>query len=145
MQRAFVGNSPQLRVISSFSFEVFIFRYINLLCVYSYMTTSSLVTSAYNFKNWMYVTFCCLHGKTIRTKCNLKVAFSLNSCIYNKKVIIQLTVKYWNIVGQVPICPRVQYGHLGTSGSSNMVKSSGHERLVQYGKVIWTRAARQIW
>ena len=32
----------------------------------------------------MYVTFCCLHGKTIRTKCNLKVAFTLNSWIYNK-------------------------------------------------------------
>ena len=39
----------------------------------------------------MYVTFCCLQGKTIRTKCILKVAFSLNSWIYNKKVIIQLT------------------------------------------------------
>jgi len=32
----------------------------------------------------MYVTFCCLHGKTIQTKCNLKVVFSLNSWIYNK-------------------------------------------------------------
>jgi len=40
----------------------------------------------------MYVRFCYLHGKTIRTKCNLKVAFSLNSRIYNKKVIIQLIV-----------------------------------------------------
>ena len=50
-----------------------------------------------------------LHGKTIRTKCNLKVAFSLNSWIYNKKVIIQLTVQYRNIFGLV------QYGsHLGT-------------------------------
>ena len=29
MQRAFVGDSPQLRVMSSFCFEVFIFRYIN--------------------------------------------------------------------------------------------------------------------
>jgi len=29
MQRAFAGDSPQLRVISSFCFEVFIFRYIN--------------------------------------------------------------------------------------------------------------------
>ena len=27
-------------------------------------------------KKRVYVTFCCLHGKTIRTKCNLKVAFS---------------------------------------------------------------------
>ena len=34
-----------------------------------------------NFKNRMYVTFSCLHGKTIRTK----VAFSLNSWIYNKR------------------------------------------------------------
>ena len=42
------------------------------------------------FKNRLYVTFCCLHGKTIRTKCNLRVAFSVNSWIYNKKVIIQL-------------------------------------------------------
>jgi len=32
----------------------------------------------------MYVTFC-LHGKTIRTTCNLKVACSLNSWIYNKR------------------------------------------------------------
>jgi len=67
MQRAFVGDSP---------------------CMYFYMTTFSLVTSAYEciyFKNQMYVTFCCLHGKTIRTNCNLKVAFSLNSWIYNKK------------------------------------------------------------
>ena len=40
------------------------------------------------FKNRMYVTFCCLHGKTLRTKCNLKVTISLNSWIYNKKVII---------------------------------------------------------
>ena len=29
MQRAFVGASPQMRVISSFCFEVFIIRYIN--------------------------------------------------------------------------------------------------------------------
>ena len=29
MQRAFVGESPQLRAISSFCFEVFIIRYIN--------------------------------------------------------------------------------------------------------------------
>ena len=29
MQRAFVGDSPQLRAISSFYFEVFIIRYIN--------------------------------------------------------------------------------------------------------------------
>ena len=29
MQRAFVDNIPQLRVISSFYFEVFIIRYIN--------------------------------------------------------------------------------------------------------------------
>ena len=29
MQRAFVGDSPQLRAISSFGFEVFIIRYIN--------------------------------------------------------------------------------------------------------------------
>jgi len=29
MQRAFVGASPQLRVIRSFCFEVFIIRYIN--------------------------------------------------------------------------------------------------------------------
>ena len=29
MQRAFVGDIPQLRVMSSFSFEVFIIRYIN--------------------------------------------------------------------------------------------------------------------
>jgi len=50
----------------------------------------------------MELTFCCLHGKTIITKCNLKVAFSLNSCIYNKKVIIQLTVQYRNIFG---LCP----------------------------------------
>jgi len=40
--------------------------------------------------------------KTIRTKCNLKVAFSLNSWIYNKKVNIQLTVQYLNIFGLVP-------------------------------------------
>ena len=52
----------------------------------------------------MYVTLCCLHGKAIRTKYNLKVAFSLNSWIYNKKVIIQLTVQYGNIVGLVPRC-----------------------------------------
>ena len=29
MQRAFVADSPQLRVMSSFCFEVFIIRYIN--------------------------------------------------------------------------------------------------------------------
>ena len=29
MQREFVGDSPQLRVISSFCSEVFIIRYIN--------------------------------------------------------------------------------------------------------------------
>jgi len=40
--------------------------------------------------------------KTIRTKCNLKVAFSLNSWIYKKKVNIQLTVQYLNIFGLVP-------------------------------------------
>ena len=50
MQRAFVGDSLQLRVISLFCFEVFIIRYINLLCVYFYMTTFSLVASAYNLK-----------------------------------------------------------------------------------------------
>ena len=37
---------------------------------------------------------CVLHGKTIGAKCNLKVAFSLNSWIYSKKVIIQLSVQY---------------------------------------------------
>ena len=57
----------------------------------------------------MYGTFCCLHGKTIKTKCNLEVAFSLNSWLYNKKVIIQLTVQYRHIFRLV------QYGsHLGT-------------------------------
>jgi len=50
MQRAFVGDSPQLRVISSFCFEVFIIRYINSLCECFYMTTFSLVASAYNLK-----------------------------------------------------------------------------------------------
>ena len=50
MQRAFVGDSLQLRVISLFCFEVFIIRYINLLCGYFYMTTFSLVPSAYNLK-----------------------------------------------------------------------------------------------
>ena len=43
-----------------------------------------------------------IHGKTIKTNCNLKVAFSLNSWIYNKTVIIQLTVQYRNIIGLVP-------------------------------------------
>jgi len=37
---------------------------------------------------------CVLNGKTIGAKCNLKVAFSFNSWIYNKKVIIQLSVQY---------------------------------------------------
>ena len=49
MQRAFVGDSPQLRVMSSFCFEVFISRYINQLYEW-YMTTFSLVESAYNLK-----------------------------------------------------------------------------------------------
>ena len=48
----------------------------------------------------MYVTFCCLHDKTIRTKCNLKVAVSLNSWIYTKKVkvIWALVQIYFGIV-----------------------------------------------
>ena len=51
MQRAFVGASPQLRVISSLCFEVCIIRYINQLCVCFYMTTLfSLVASVYNLK-----------------------------------------------------------------------------------------------
>ena len=50
MQRAFVRDSPRLQVISSFGFEVFIIRYINWLRVYCYMTTFSLVASAYNLK-----------------------------------------------------------------------------------------------
>ena len=50
MQRAFVGDSPQLWVMCSFCFEVFIIRYINLLCVYFYMAAFSLVASAYNLK-----------------------------------------------------------------------------------------------
>ena len=69
----------------------------------------------------MYVTFCCVHGKTIRTKCYLKVAFSLNSWIYNKKgnytvdctlpkyiwTRAQMTLPYWTRL--------VQYGsRLGT-------------------------------
>jgi len=78
------------------------------------MTTFSLVASAYNLKNRMYVTFCCLHGKTIGTKCNLKVAFSLNSWIYNKKVIIQMTVQYRNIFGLVPRSLYHIGSHLGT-------------------------------
>ena len=72
---------------------------------YCYFLLSSIVLP----KNRMYVTFCCLHGKTIRAKCNLKVAISLNSWIYNKKVIIQLTVQYRNTY------QLVQYSsHLGT-------------------------------
>ena len=34
MQRAFVGDSPQLRVISSFCFEIFIILYINNVCIF---------------------------------------------------------------------------------------------------------------
>jgi len=35
MQRAFVGDSPQLRVISSFCFEVFLFGIlINSVCIF---------------------------------------------------------------------------------------------------------------
>jgi len=47
MQRAFVGASPQLRIRSLFCFEVFIIR---LTVVHFYMTTFSLVASAYNLK-----------------------------------------------------------------------------------------------
>ena len=43
-------DSPQLRVISSFCFEVFIIRYIiNCVCIF-YMTTFSLVANACNLK-----------------------------------------------------------------------------------------------
>ena len=63
-----------------------------------------------------HIVFLC---NTIRTNCNLRVAFSLNSWIYNKKVIIQLTVQYRHIFRLVPtwlyLAYRlVQYGsHLG--------------------------------
>jgi len=68
------------------------------VCVFVYDDVLFSGKSIY-FKIQMYLTFCCLLGKTIRINCNLKVAFSLNSWIYNKKVIIQLTVQYRNIFG----------------------------------------------
>jgi len=94
MQRAFVGASPQLRFISSFCFEVLIIRYLYLLCGCVWVLYDDvlfkIVTDAYNLKI-EYILF--LHAKTIWAKCNLKVEF-MNSWIYNKKVIIQLTVQY---------------------------------------------------
>ena len=83
MQRTFVDDSPQLRVISSFRFEFCYYSVYQLtvcVCLYDDVHFSG---NCIQFKNRMYVTFCCLHGKTIRKKCNLKVAFSLNSWIYN--------------------------------------------------------------
>jgi len=63
-----------------------------------YITTIYWVISGYNVK----VGYNCvmsLHDKKIR---NLKVAFSSNSWICNKKVVKQLTVPYRNIFGLVP-------------------------------------------
>ena len=63
-----------------------------------YITTIYWVISAYNVK----VGYNCvmsLHDKKIR---NLKVAFSSNSWICNKKVVKQLTVPYRNIFGLMP-------------------------------------------
>ena len=58
-----------------------------------------IVTDAYNLKI-EYILF--LHGKTIRAKCNLKVAFSLNSWIYNKKGNYTVDCTIPTIFGLVP-------------------------------------------
>ena len=45
---------------------------------------------------------CVLHGKTIGAKCNLKVAFSLNSWIYSKKGYYTVECTIPNIFGLMP-------------------------------------------